>query len=502
VKRLGVLLLALPALGFSVMRDPSTTAPLAWGSPSVTMVLQQDGASDVSDGTDLDAARMALAAWGQPACTNFSFHDGGLSAMGGASQDGVNRISFVESWTEAAGIVALTKQIRRTDVTPQRFIEADIIVNQQDFTWATNGDLHAYDVQSVLAHELGHVAGLSHSQDLEATMYFAYRTSLTANRTLAADDIAGVCYVYPAATFTCSTDADCPLYFGAYFGGSDVRLRCSAGNCVVGSVGYGQACSADVDCQSGICFKPLDGAPPIEPGFCTQSCTASPSTCPGGDFCAPDVVGVRGNLCYLDRVDCERDSDCASHGSYWYCLRDLDAKYRCRHTCLLDSHCSAISGAICHGAIDAGSPGFCREPGNKADGDDCSNGLECQSLYCSGAGLWPRCGRDPVLPPSDAGPDEPGFDGAPHDEPGSQAGDPGLDDTPGDSTSADVGGPPSDVDIDAIGPTATDQVPPSERQSAELVGGCSCSQRCVPAMWGWLVLFVGLCHPGRRRPRP
>ncbi len=57
-----------------------------------------------------------------------------------------------------------------------------------------------YDLQSVFTHEAGHFLGLAHSPDSSATMFAVYTPGSTAFRSLAADDVAGVCAVYPAQT--------------------------------------------------------------------------------------------------------------------------------------------------------------------------------------------------------------------------------------------------------------------------------------------------------------
>ncbi|MCL2726265.1 MAG: M10 family metallopeptidase domain-containing protein [Polyangiaceae bacterium] len=54
-----------------------------------------------------------------------------------------------------------------------------------------------YDLQSIVTHEAGHFFGLAHSPDPSATMYPSYKEGSSSLRTLAADDIAGICEIYP-----------------------------------------------------------------------------------------------------------------------------------------------------------------------------------------------------------------------------------------------------------------------------------------------------------------
>jgi hypothetical protein len=55
----------------------------------------------------------------------------------------------------------------------------------------------SYDLQSIITHESGHFLGMAHSGDTYATMYAFYTTGGTSMRTLTADDIAGLCSIYP-----------------------------------------------------------------------------------------------------------------------------------------------------------------------------------------------------------------------------------------------------------------------------------------------------------------
>ncbi|MBM4397139.1 MAG: matrixin family metalloprotease [Deltaproteobacteria bacterium] len=52
------------------------------------------------------------------------------------------------------------------------------------------------DVENTVTHELGHALGLDHSQDFEATMYFKAPAGDVEKRTLAEDDVEGLCTIY------------------------------------------------------------------------------------------------------------------------------------------------------------------------------------------------------------------------------------------------------------------------------------------------------------------
>ena len=68
----------------------------------------------------------------------------------------------------------------------------------------------AIDVQNTVTHEAGHTLGLDRPPDHpEATMYASGPSGETSKRILAADDIQGICSIYPrgAATVTCTGPA-------------------------------------------------------------------------------------------------------------------------------------------------------------------------------------------------------------------------------------------------------------------------------------------------------
>jgi hypothetical protein len=63
---------------------------------------------------------------------------------------------------------------------------------------AGNANIGLYDrtmLLIIIAHEVGHILGLGHSQDVHALMY--YNAGAKANLTLGQDDIDGVSYLYP-----------------------------------------------------------------------------------------------------------------------------------------------------------------------------------------------------------------------------------------------------------------------------------------------------------------
>jgi hypothetical protein len=394
---------------FSSFRDENVDAPILWPAHSATMMIQQDGSKDVTDGSAIVAIRNAMAAWSAQPCSSFHFVDGGLSASRAFTQDGVNNITFLETnWPgSASGAAAITQHYRDMSTMPSTWTEADVAVNGQQAKWATDGSAHSFDIQSAVTHELGHVLGLEHAVTPEATMYFDSQPGLTYKRTLHADDIAGLCYLYPQGAFSCAADTQCPLFYGAY-GGANDRQKCIGSSCSSGAVGYGGDCYQDADCTSGICLANPQGVSTSDPGFCSQACTLGQAgSCPGQDVCGNAAGQAR---CYVGHDNCVHDSDCTPTPNH-VCAQDLDGRFRCLYLCVINQHCSVVPGAVCQGGISNSLPGFCRTPGTKNAGDACQSGLECKSLVCAGGGTSPVCVGNGVAT-MDAGGG--GLDGAVH----------------------------------------------------------------------------------------
>jgi hypothetical protein len=443
----------LAIIAFSGVRDPDVEQPIAWGVPSIAITIQEDGSDDVAGASDLLAVQAAMDVWTRVPCSDFTFSLAGTTPSRADGADGVNLVTFLESgWPpEADGAVAFTLRFRDTASAPDVWTEADVLLNGTQFSWSTSGHVQRFDVQSVVTHELGHALGLQHASLPEATMYFGTRAGVTYARTLHEDDAAGLCWLYPASPFTCSSDAECPLLFGLY-GGDDLRFRCEASACVIGaSAAYGAECSTASDC-AGQCAADPERTSGQDPDFCTMACTA-PADC-GGDLCA-------NNACWIGRDDCLGDDDCPGVNNV--CVFDLDGRFRCRSLCLEDRQCADPSH-VCHGGTGANPPGFCRPPGTSSAGASCESGLDCDSLACTGGGATPSC-EGPPLARTDAGTplDAASMDAVPLDAAPPDAGEPDAMAQDAASEGAD-GGELTDA-------TATDR----DLIGSKVEGGCGCS---------------------------
>ena len=132
--------------------------------------------------------------WTNVSSSSFAFSYGGITnrcpslvkgCKGGQRFDGFNDVGWARLGGNTLGVTWSSSSID----------EADMAVNTS-FGWSLGctqqGGL--IDLQTVLLHENGHVAGLGHTNVAGATMYPSYTT---ADCTLAADDINGLRALYP-----------------------------------------------------------------------------------------------------------------------------------------------------------------------------------------------------------------------------------------------------------------------------------------------------------------
>lgn len=149
-----------------------------------------------------------FASWAAPACTGWKAKNGGDTDATADYQDGVNSIAWRSAdWPPELGdvssIIGVTLPVWGNDGA---ISDADITFNHVGFQWDDAGLGDNIDTQSIATHEEGHFLGLGHSMVDGATMYPQYAGG-TSLRTIEADDIAGVCALYPWMPAMPSTSA-------------------------------------------------------------------------------------------------------------------------------------------------------------------------------------------------------------------------------------------------------------------------------------------------------
>ncbi|MEW6297416.1 MAG: matrixin family metalloprotease [Thermodesulfobacteriota bacterium] len=189
---------------------PSDGIPIRWFEPDtgvpVTMKINSQGDPHVP-GLGFDQIRAALQAWNAVQNSSFRYQDGGLTTAVGLENDGVNAITFGDptdlmdppvncSGTLAIGGPWFTTSAYTFNGRPyHKAVEGDVVFNDG---WE-GCKLHENpnNLAEVATHELGHVLGLGHSSDRDATMYaFAHLDGRGA--VIHPDDAAGLVSLYPA----------------------------------------------------------------------------------------------------------------------------------------------------------------------------------------------------------------------------------------------------------------------------------------------------------------
>lgn len=228
------------------VRTPAsdTGAPLAWESSCAFLAYHEDGTTHLDGDLEFDVMHAAVETWAAEiaGCSFFDITEEGRQG-GEVGFDSTNLVMFREErWcrpatgddpeecydSSAAGLTTLFFIDDDGSNRNGAILDADIELNGVNFAVSDGGESNAPGCKSDLAntftHELGHLQGLDHtcytngarleddegnpqpscSDDLppeitEATMYNFQECGETKKTSLSADDIDGVCAIYPSA---------------------------------------------------------------------------------------------------------------------------------------------------------------------------------------------------------------------------------------------------------------------------------------------------------------
>lgn len=187
-----------PARNIQIALSTSLTSP----SPAIK-----------ADSDVLGAVRRALASWSRAANIKFSQVSSKNQSVSPASGgDGVSLIT-IASTGENVALFTEGNTTARTrvfyDLDSGEINEADIVINPYPYSetgaalqFSTDGTPGTYDLESTLAHEIGHLLGLNHSHVIGATMQASqalngtYGLPAITERTLSEADQAAVRSLY------------------------------------------------------------------------------------------------------------------------------------------------------------------------------------------------------------------------------------------------------------------------------------------------------------------
>ncbi|MCI0469532.1 MAG: matrixin family metalloprotease, partial [Nitrospirae bacterium] len=159
-----------------------------WSSPSMTLLVNTTGGTADSG----SAIQASMDTWTNVATSSFVFiNGGGASGCNAGALDFQNVVCF--------GVIPEPGILGRTSTwyypSTGEIVDSDTKINT-NFPWATDGSPTAFDVQSVVTHEIGHSLCLDHTPIPSAVMSYAISMGQI-KRTLHQDDIDGITYLYP-----------------------------------------------------------------------------------------------------------------------------------------------------------------------------------------------------------------------------------------------------------------------------------------------------------------
>jgi len=212
-------LAALPKLapGAEVAAPGTVSAQFApwgwhWDGSEIPVPLAYNADSAVRGVSGDQFVRQALAAWSVVPGSRFGFRYAGLTGarpdLAAGVADGLN-VAGWEALDCASGcVLAVTSKSPGTH-------ESDVVLNSNPEAALGNGSGGTADVETILIHEAGHVAGLEHScqpllgvctpEEQDAAMYYRYQG---VRHQLGIDDVAGIRALYPDGAFSIAAPTD------------------------------------------------------------------------------------------------------------------------------------------------------------------------------------------------------------------------------------------------------------------------------------------------------
>ncbi|MEZ4268236.1 MAG: matrixin family metalloprotease [Myxococcota bacterium] len=189
-----------PADAF-VVHQTSDGTPLHWprtARPVATLDPSFDALFTSGDAVQLVDA--AASRWTASDCTQVEVQAAaGPACPGEDEDDDVNCVYAVTDpllWDGSANQVALT--LLHFDNRRGTIVDVDMAFNAAFFAFSTEAicDATTADLDAVVTHEFGHFFGLDHSDRPDATMAPTSGPGDCGKRDLAADDEAGLCFIY------------------------------------------------------------------------------------------------------------------------------------------------------------------------------------------------------------------------------------------------------------------------------------------------------------------
>lgn len=261
--------LALPASSAAFVRSPADNPKICffWAKRTIPWTMNDKGAASVGFQKTRDALRASFDEWESVPCAGLSFQEQaptaenriGFNKEKGATNtnllvfrpdlcedvvrpddrcwEQLNCSNLHNCWDFSQSTIAVTTTTYRQD--NGEILDSDIEFNEGTFLFTTVDSPScqagsqslgcvATDIRNTATHEVGHFIGLDHTRAPEsemATMLPKAALGDTFMRTLAQDDVDGVCWIYPRgeSTRVCTDNSGLESEEGGGCGG------CSAG---------------------------------------------------------------------------------------------------------------------------------------------------------------------------------------------------------------------------------------------------------------------------------
>jgi Matrixin len=243
--------------------------PLAWQSNCVTVSVQAAGAP--KQNIDYDAAAgsvtRAFAAWTNAACAggtpSITVHVTGPITCAASEYNSTggnaNIVVFREdTWPYVGGEDALGLTRVRFEPATGAIWDSDIEVNAVDASLSIGDPVppNSVDLDSLLTHEAGHLLGMAHTLDKTATMFAGYQEGTNTLRTLAPDDVDGICAIYPPTRQASSTSCE-PRHGYSDLCGAQQAMRTTETDASTASVSSSKGCGISTRSSSSPLFPSL-----------------------------------------------------------------------------------------------------------------------------------------------------------------------------------------------------------------------------------------------------